>query len=112
MRLSVAERIVLQELLPSQGCMVNMLLAKHVREKIEFTSSEIGNFNLEGEEKEDGLTHFKWDRQKEIQVEFHFEDAEMKLLKEQVEKFDSEGKITCQNLDLCLKIKEFTSGAM
>jgi|GEM_PF-1226631 hypothetical protein len=112
MKLSVAERIILPGLLPEQGSMVKMLLAKHIREKIEFTSGEIGSLNLKGEEQEDGSTHFKWDPQKAIDVEFCFEKSEIDFLKEQVDRLDTEGNITSSNLDLCLKIKEFDTIAI
>lgn len=105
MKLSVTERIILPGLLPEQGSMVNMLLAKHIREKIEFTSVEIENFSLKGKEQEDGSTSFKWDPQKAIDVEFHFEKSEVDFLKEQVDRLDKEGNVTSQNLDLCVKIK-------
>lgn len=112
MKLSVTERIILPELLPNQGSMVTMLLAKHIREKIEFTSSEIGDFNLRGEEKEDGSYRFKWNPEKEIDVEFHFEKSEIDFLKAQIDRLDKEGNITSNNIDLCLKIKEFDSDAI
>ena len=112
MKLSVAERIILPELLPEQGSMINMLLVKHIREKIEFSSAEIGDFNLRGEEQKDGTCRFKWNPEKAIDVKFHFEKPEIDFLKAQVDRLDSEGNITSNNLALCLKIKEFDSDAI
>ena len=109
MKLNISERLVLPGLLPEQGSMINMLLVKHIRQKIEFTSAEIGDIDLKGEVREDGSTRFKWDPQKAIDVEFHFEKSEIDFLKEQVERLDAEGNIPSSNLDLCLKIKEFNS---
>lgn len=100
MKLNIKERLMMLELLPEKGALLTMTNKRNIIKKIDFTSKEIETFEIKQDEK--GI-HWK-NEAKPKEVEFNSE--EIKLLKEAVDKLDSEGAITDTLFDLCIKIKE------
>ena len=100
MKLSITERLIIPDLLPESGGMIDMLLAKSIREKTELTASEISAWNVRQESDK-----ILWDGVKACDKEIQFESSELTLLKNQIDKLDKEQKITNRIIDLCVKIR-------
>ncbi len=100
MKLTVKERLIISVLYPQQSDILTQVLVKDLQRKLDFTQEELKeiNFRVEG--------HFqRWDKEKAKDLEVVFTEAELKLLKESVDKLDKEKKVTPELLDLCLKIR-------
>lgn len=100
MKLIITERILIPEILPESGDMIEMLLVKSIQGKVELTASEISDWNVRQEN-----DMILWDKEKACDKEIYFENSELTLLKKQVEELDKEKKITSRTIDLCVRIK-------
>lgn len=101
MNLTVKDRIVIADLLPEQGGMIDMILAKSIVDKTSLTARDVDCFNVK--QTENSVT---WDQAKDTGVEISFEQSEIELLKKQVKEFDEKKQITMRIFDLCKKISE------
>lgn len=101
MILTVKDRIVIADLLPESGGMIDMILSKSIVDKTSLTAKDVDNFNVK--QSENSVT---WDQSKDTGVEISFEQSEIELLKRQVKEFDSNKRITMRIFDLCKKISE------
>jgi len=93
LRLRVLDRLMLPQLLPSQGGKIEMLLTGSILAKIEFSAEEIREFGLK-----DGDGGVSWTGDREIEFEFTGEQAE--VLKNASKNADNNKLITRQNLRL------------
>lgn len=110
MKLSVKDRLVIGNLYPAQGNILQQTLVRDISRKTEVTQDEMKQINLAPIEGSQGM---KWDpdaANKLGEKEVQFTEAELNLLKEQVSRLDRENKVTLGMLDLCLKIREEKSG--
>ena len=110
MKLSVKDRLVIGNLYPAQGNILQQTLVRDIVKKVEVTQDEMKQINLAPIEGSQGM---KWDPDEANRLgekEVLFTDAELNLLKEQVSRLDRENKVTLGMLDLCLKIKEEHTG--
>jgi len=89
---------MLQQLLPSQGGKIEMLLVEGITKKIEFSANEISDFGLKDIEG----TGVSWTSTRDTEFEFTAEQVE--ILKSASKRADEEKKITRQNLPLIEKI--------
>lgn len=99
MILTIKDRVIIPELLPEQGSMLEMIIVNSINKKVMFTPREITEFELtqEGES-------LKWNTEKNTDVEVFFEESEINLLKERYKKLDEEKRISRRTFDLCMKI--------
>lgn len=100
MILTIKDRIVIPELFPERGGILEMILVKSIADKVALTSKEITDFSIvqEGDS-------IKWNQSKDTGVEIEFEKSEIELLKKQVQEMDDNKNITMRTFDLCMKIK-------
>ncbi len=101
MNLTIKDRIIMVDLLPEQGGMIDMILVKSISDKVALTAKEITDFSVVQEG-----NSVKWDQSKDTGVEIGFEMSEIELLKRRVQELDASKSITMRTFDLCLKIKE------
>ena len=101
MNLTIKDRIIMVDLLPEQGGMIDMILVKSISDKVALTAKEITDFSVVQEG-----NSVKWDQSKDTGVEIGFEMSEIELLKRRVQELDVSKSITMRTFDLCLKIKE------
>jgi len=99
MQLSVLDRLIFSSLLPKSGGMMEMELVAVVKSKVAFTAKEHTKFELK--DLQNGSV--SWNP-KAPEVEFDFEESEVKLLKKGVEMNDKAESINEQNLELAKKI--------
>lgn len=102
MKLTIKNRMLINELYPKESNLISQILVKDINEKINITQKDIKKYEIKSNQ--NSLT---WNTEKDKGLEVDFTDKEIELLKEQVEKLDKENKITQDNLDLCLKIREY-----
>lgn len=101
-KLSIGDRISLLGILPKEGDIITLVLAKDIRLKTELSQNELKKCGIKRNEKGGGLT---WKIQK-IDKTIIFTNAEITLLKSQIEKLDKSKKITSELLDLCVMIRD------
>lgn len=101
MRLTIKDRLVLPDILPEQGGMLDMILVRSIIGKIVLTAKEITDFEVEQEG-----NSLKWNMEKDTGVEICFEPSELELLKARYHRLDEEKSVTSRIFDLCLKLKE------
>ncbi len=100
-KLGVKDRLlVLNELLPKQGNIIDLTIAKDIRGKVAIGQAEMTK--LEMKKTDEGL---KWEDKGQIKT-IGFSNAEIELLRTQVADLDKQKKITAELLDLCLLIKK------
>lgn len=97
--LSVRDRLVMSELYPKKSNLVDQVLVKDITNKIQFTQEEMKEIDFKAT-----ANGYTWN-DKAPEKEFEFTEAELDLLKKQIEEKDEQKEITLQLTDLCLKLK-------
>lgn len=101
LEITVKDRLVHGDLLPQQGDILTLTLAKDIGEKLRLTQADM---KTAGFERSPGQKGFTW--KKEITRKVVFTNAEIEFLRAQVDRLDKEKKITTDILSLCLKIRQ------
>ena len=104
--LSVKDRLTLSALLPTQSDILTQVLSRDIQAKTRFTQLQMKKLGLKPSPG-GGMT---WDAKVETATNIIFTEAEMTLLRAQVDVLDKEKKITPDILSLCLKIREVKNG--
>ena len=100
MELKIGDRLaLLNQVLPQQGSMVDMMLSREITERVKITSEEIQESRLS----ENG-GRITWDETLPAKP-FEFNEVEMALLLKRVKQLDAEGKITALALEVCKLIQ-------
>lgn len=99
-KFSVLERLLVKGLLPQQGSMEEQIRVKSIIDKTQLSSEELDELQLSST----GQGGITWNKDKEKPLEIGFAKGEKDLLKNCVDKFDKEGKITQEILPLCQRI--------
>lgn len=99
MILSISERIALPMLIPKTGNMIEIMLMKDLRNKLDFTPEEITDCGI----KMDG-EFIRWD--KDTATDIQLSPEQISILKSQVKILDESKQITENILDLCVKINQ------
>lgn len=107
MKLDIKDRLMIANaLLPKEGNIITLTLARDIQKKVEFPQAEIKKIGMkteiDPETKKAGLV---WD-EKGKKNEFKFTNAECEFLKTQVKDLDNRKKITPGMLSLCLMIRD------
>lgn len=102
MNLTVKDRIVMSQLYPKQGNLISQVLVRDINKKIMLEQDEIKDIDFQV--REDGRSYI-WNEKKAKDKDVDFTEAEIDLLKKEVENLDKDNKITQDVLDVCLKIK-------
>jgi hypothetical protein len=98
MNLSVAERLVLLQVLPQEGDLTTIRIVGKLREELSFTEDEHAalGFEFEG-------TSVKWEGTADTGRDFEFGAKARETVVKALEKLDKDGKLTAQHLTLCDK---------
>lgn len=100
MELNVKDRLMFNSLFPQQGDLIAQTLIRDITKKVALTQDEIKEVELKVT-----ANGFNWNNEKAVPKDVTFTEAELEFIKQQVERLDREKKITQDNLDLCMKIK-------
>ena len=107
MELGIKDRIVLSSLFIAESDSETLLIQRSIREKAEFTAEENEKYKIKYDYKTGAVS---WDNENEELVDINLSVKEMAFLGSRVEALDKEKKLTENNLDLALKIKEVVNG--
>jgi len=100
MILTVKDRLFMaQHLIPKQGDMLTMAIARELIEKINMTSEELEAVNF----KSNGGSA-AWDKNEEYEIEVT--TPELKLIKDQIKLLDQKKEISLDLYPTCLKFEE------
>jgi len=100
--LTMKERVILPEILPQNGSKLQQILVRSLISKIEFSQSEIQEFEIQFTQ-----TGINWNK-RAIGRTFSWpvSAAEISILKQASAEFDKNGKVTQFNLSLIEQIDE------
>ncbi|OZI09578.1 hypothetical protein BWI93_03070 [Siphonobacter sp. BAB-5385] len=99
--LTIADRAIIASLLPQRGGKIKMLVAKSVADLIEFSLSEIQQFEMK--DSGDGL--ITWNPAKSQAFQFDFYQDQIDLIKECLADADKREAITREMLPLITKLE-------
>ena len=102
MELTLKERILIQQIIPQKGNMLEMMTVKSIAKKIEVTEEESKKFEIT--QKGNGIV---WNKKgTEAKFKIDFSEVELKVLKDAVTDLNNKKEITLDNLELCGKIEK------
>ncbi|MCK9626543.1 MAG: hypothetical protein M0R23_08830 [Bacteroidales bacterium] len=101
MKNTIKDRLAISSLLPREGDMVTLILARDIKKKVDLTQELMKevNFRAEG-------NNFIWNEEKEP-ADIIFTEAEINLLKKKIQELEKSKKLLLENLDLYKKINEW-----
>lgn len=99
--LFIKDRIAVRGVLPKEGDILTMTLARDIGSKVELKQADFKKFKIEVLEG----GRLKWDVQKKG-VSFTFTRAEIELLKSRITELDKQKKISGDLLDFCILMRE------
>ena len=99
-KLTIKDRLIIPNILPSQGGLVTQRISKDIRKKVQFSQDEIKKFNMRDVQLPGGGQSVAWDTVRKetnaetgetvevpvegIEIEVTFTEAEKKMLSESV----------------------------
>lgn len=99
--LNIKERVLLPDILPSQGAKLQQIVVRGLILKTEFSAAEIEKYGLQFNNH--GVA---WnEKAKSLVFEVELSDAEISILREAASALDKEGRVTQHNLSLIEKIE-------
>lgn len=101
LKLNIKERVILSDILPTQGSKLQQIIVRGLMLKTEFKPAEIEKFGLT-------ITHqgVAWnEKAKSAEFEYELSEAEISILKEAAASLDKEARVTQHNLSLIEKIE-------
>jgi len=100
MKVTVLERFVILNILPSEGNMLDLRAAANVREAVEFSEKELASLNIE-----QAGDQLKWDTEaaEAIAKDVDWSGPQTSLIVVTLRKLDAEQKLTPNHLSLCDK---------
>ena len=101
MRLTIAERITLLDLLPRQGNIVTLRLVTDLQRKIALTEEEIKRFGIQQSRSESGGVLVTWAPEfDELRVDISMSDHEKGIVTREITQLESVGQLTINALSL------------
>ena len=102
MELTLKERIMIQQIIPQKGNILEMMTVKSIAKKIEITEEEGKKFEIT--QKGNGIV---WNKEgTESKFKIDFSETELKVLKDAVTDLNNKKEVTRDNLELCGKIEK------
>jgi hypothetical protein len=95
MKLTIKDRLLIGNILPSKGDLVTLTIKHDLSEKIKITQEEIVEVELTTNEQ--GLS---WNTEKEVEREFELTELEKKLVVDELKKLDEAKELTDDTVKL------------
>jgi len=86
--LNVGERMITLTILPQEGNIITLKMIRDLKSKIGLSAQELKEFEVA----QDG-ERVKWNQKGLVPRDFDFAEAEIDLIKKQLKKLDSDGKL-------------------
>lgn len=90
--MKLADRIGLQNILPAEGTYIDLVLAKDIKEKVEISQEEAKEKNVRREVAGENVSTL-WDKEKDVEVEVEFTDAEKAFISKAIKALEEKGKL-------------------
>lgn len=100
-KLGVKERIGFGNFVPEENDIITQTIARDILKKVSLGQAEMKKIGMK--KSEDG--GWRW-KKEGPEITFVFTNAEIELLRQEVEKLDKQKKITLEMLPTCLKIRK------
>ena len=99
MKLNIKDRLVILNLLPNQGSILELTEAINIANQIKLSDEEKEaiNYTVSG-------NNVYWDVNKSIEIDVDLNQDQINLLKNKIKELDSKKLITVDILNTCLKI--------
>lgn len=101
MKLNIKNRLILLQILPSKGNLSDMVEVMDLAKQLKLSDKEKELINY----KIDDSDNIYWDSNKDFEKDFDLNSDKIKILKETINKLDSEKEIPLVLVDLALEIK-------
>ena len=96
----IKDRLMIPQLTPTNGNYLDLLTAKHIDRKVEFSSEELEKYNI----RSGGNGGIIWDFEKEEQKKIFLTTLEISLLQKQIEELGNQNKLHKDMVDTLEKI--------
>jgi len=105
--LGIKDRLVLPAFFPERSNFVDQILKEDITNKIRITQEDMVAVNLHYTEPDkNGKQAMTWTREKEVDKEIEFTDAEIKFLKKQVDRLDKAEDLTDDEMNMAKAIRK------
>jgi hypothetical protein len=101
MKLNIKNRLILLQILPNKGNLSDMVEVMDLAKQLKLSDKEKELINY----KIDDSDNIYWDSNKDFEKDFELNSDKIKILKETINKLDSEKEIPLVLVDLALEIK-------
>lgn len=96
----IKERLILLQILPTQGSLSEMVEIMDLAKQLKLNDEEKNSVSFS----EDSKGNITWDIDKDPNIDITISSDMIKILKETINKLDKDKKITPQLVDLAIKI--------
>ena len=104
--LGIKDRLTIPAFFPERSNFVDQILKEDIAAKIRITQEDIAAVGLRySEPDKDGKQFMTWSREKEVDKEVEFTDAEIKFLKKQVDRLDKEANLTDDEMGMAKALR-------
>lgn len=105
--LNIKDRLMINQLLPEQGSLIQQKLARDIIEKVKIGQKEMKKVGLKTTVDNKGRSSMTWN-EKAKSKSIELSEMEYDLLKDQIDRLDKDNKITQDILPMCVKIKDLS----
>lgn len=99
--LTVSDRLYMSDILPQKGNYLELLTAKHISKKVEFSSAEVDELKLRQEGNQ-----MRWNTKVENEKTVELTETELSFLSQRIDAMSEGNSLVFGAMDLYMKIKE------
>jgi hypothetical protein len=104
--LGIKDRLTIPAFFPERSNFVDQILKEDIAAKIRITQEDVATVGLRySEPDKDGKQFMTWSRDKEVDKEVEFTDAEIKFLKKQVDRLDKDANLTDDEMKMAKALR-------
>jgi hypothetical protein len=104
--LGIKDRLTIPAFFPERSNFVDQILKEDIANKIRITQEDIAAVGLHySEPSADGKQFMTWARDKEVDKEIEFTDAEIKFLKKQVDRLDKDANLSDDEMGMAKALR-------
>jgi hypothetical protein len=105
--LGIKDRLTLPAFFPERSNFVDQILKEDIANKIRITQEDMTAIGLHYTEPDkDGKQMMAWSKEKEVDKEVEFTEAEIKFLKKQVDRLDKEAALTDEMMIMAKSLRK------
>jgi len=93
-KLTLRDRLVLIDIMPTQGSLLDMIMVRSIRNTIDPTPQDIEKYNIR--QSDNGLV---WDNSRDVGEDFHLSESEVMFIQQQFAYWDHNNQFKLDWLD-------------